>query len=252
MGNASRTMLALGLAGMLFQPALAQPGRGPVGFTFSARYGLLQVKSVQEELKLTADQVKKITDLPQNVRDKHQKELQDLENKLVNEERQKKAEELHEMREKISQEIQKAQENILNDKQKKRFKEIQLQQLGAQAFHDRELQKALNLTGEQIHEINKINAELSEQMGQMRDRFRLPPFPPAPGQRRQVPDAQEQRKKSDALRKEGVDRVLAVLTEGQRKKYQEMIGAAFELKIERASIAGRRLAPALEKDKQNK
>jgi hypothetical protein len=243
-------MLVLVLAGLLVGPALAQQGPRPVPFNFSARHGLLQVKSVQEELKLSADQIKRIMELPQNVKDKHQKELQDLENELVNEEPRTKFLKLHEMRQKIADEAQKGQEDILNDEQKKRFKEIQLQQLGAQAFYDRELQKGLNLTGEQIHEINNINAELSKQMGQMRQIPPAPPSVPTPGQRRQIPDAQEQRKKWDAFRKEGVDKVLTVLTDDQRKKYQEMIGAPFELKIERASIAGRRLAPALEKDKE--
>src|SRR5438874_10092772 len=103
MRNVCPAILVFGLAGPLFRPALAQPRRGPVN-SVSARHRLLQVKSVQEELKLNADQIKKIMDIPHKVKDKYQKELQDLENKLVNEERRRKTEELHQMREKIDQE----------------------------------------------------------------------------------------------------------------------------------------------------
>src|SRR5436309_13734291 len=127
MRDAYRAILPLALAGVLFRPALAQQDRAPAVRVVSARHGLLTVKSVQEELKLKADQIKKIMDIPQKVQDKHQKELQDLENELVNEEPTKKFLKLHEMREKIDDEAQKGQEDILNGEQKKRFKEIQLQ-----------------------------------------------------------------------------------------------------------------------------
>jgi hypothetical protein len=237
---AYRTILVLTLAGVSFQPALEQPDRGPVSFNFSARHGLLQVKSVQEELKLTADQVKKIMEIPQNVKGKHQKELQDLENELVNEEPRTKFLKLHEMREKIDDEAQKGQEDILNGEQKKRFKEIQLQVSGVHAFQlHEELQKTLNLTNEQNHEIKTI---INDHVEKMRAISR-------PGARRGRGQAEENDKNMAALKKESVNKVLAILTDDQKNKYKEMIGAPFEFKLDRAAPPGRRPA---DREKESK
>jgi hypothetical protein len=225
-------MLVLGLAGLLVGPALAQQGTHPVPFNFSARHGLLQVKSVQEELKLSADQIKRIMELPQNVKDKHQKELQDLENELVNEERRTKFLKLHEMRQKIADEAQKGQEDILNSEQKKRFKEIQLQVGGVQAFHHEELQKTLHLTDAQKDAIRTINSDYVENLREIS----------RPGVRRGRDQAEENDKNMAALKKASVNKVLATLSDDQKTKYKEMIGAPFELKLDRAAPPGRRPA----------
>ena len=232
MRSACRAMLVLVLAGLLVGPALAQQGPRPVPFNFSARHGLLQVKSVQEELKLSADQIKRIMEVPQNVKDKHQKELQDLENELVNEERRTKFLKLHEMRQKIADEAQKGQEDILNSEQKKRFKEIQLQVGGVQAFQHEELQKTLHLTDAQKDEIRTINSDYVEKMREIS----------RPGVRRGRGQAEENDKNMAALKKESVNKVLATLSDDQKTKYKEMIGAPFEFKLDRAAPPGRRPA----------
>jgi hypothetical protein len=246
MRTAYRTILVLALAGVPFRPALAQPDRDPLGFVstrfVSARYGLLTVKSVQEELKLSADQIKKIMDIPQKVKDKHQREVQDLENQLVNEEPAKKFIKLHEMREKIDQDAQKQQEDVLNGEQKKRFKQIQLQLGGAFAFQEEELQKTLNLTNEQKDEIRTI---INDHV----DKTRAIPPPGRPPSRGQV---EENSKKMAALQKESVNKVLAILSDDQREKYKKMIGAPFGYRLDRAAPPGRRPAPGVEKDKEKK
>ena len=242
MRSACRAMLVLVLAGLLIGPASAQQGPRAVSFNFSARHGLLQVKSVQEELKLNVDQIKKIMDIPQKVQDKRQKELQDLENELVNEEPRTKFLKLHEMRQKIADEAQKGQEDILNGDQKKRFKEIQLQVGGVQAFQHEELQKTLNLTNVQKDAIRTINSDYVEKMREIS----------RPGARRGRGQAEENDKNMAALQKDSVNKVLATLSDDQKTKYKEMIGAPFEFKIDRAVPPGRRPAPGVEKDKEKK
>ena len=76
MGMRFPAMLTLGLSGLLIGAALAQQGRGPgAAVGFHGGITLLRSKSVQEELKLTSDQIQKIQEIPQSVYDKHREEL---------------------------------------------------------------------------------------------------------------------------------------------------------------------------------
>ena len=147
MRSVCKSVLVLGLAALLAGPALAQRGQGRGGFGGGGGFGgpgfLLMNPSVQKELKLSDDQVKKITETTESIRDKHRDEFEAL-GKLEGDERREKSDEL---RKKVSDETQKALAEILKPEQSKRLKEIQLQQEGARAFNDPEVQKALNLTG---------------------------------------------------------------------------------------------------------
>jgi Spy/CpxP family protein refolding chaperone len=232
MRSGCRAMLALGLAVLLARPALAQQGRGQVGLSFWGRTGLLLNKSVQEELKLTADQIQKIRDVPQSVCDKHQ-EQRDAIAKLQGKERREKEARLSGT---IDQETNMGQQEILNPQQKKRFQEIALQQRGARAFFDKEVQKALKLTDEQKDKIKTINQEANKEIRAIS----RPGVVPTPG------GPQDLLNKMAALRKDSVDKVLAILTDDQKKKYNEMAGATFEVKINRAP------PPGQEKDRNNK
>jgi len=228
MGSACRTMLALGLAGLLAGTALAQRGRTSFGGN-----ALLANKSVQEELKLTPDQIQKIREIPQSVYSKHQEELDVFERKLGGKEQQKKSETFAQMRLKIIEEASKAQEEILNPQQKKRLKEITLQQRGTGAFSEEEVQNALNLTADQKDKIKTIDNDFHKQWREV--------LPPSAFSNRA--DLAERFKKLAVLRKESVDKVLAILTDDQKKKYKEMAGAPFELKIERAAPRPRQENP---------
>jgi Spy/CpxP family protein refolding chaperone len=68
MRSACRAMVALGLAALQAGPALAQPGGG-ARLARPTYWGntVLQNKSVQEELKLTADQIDKIREISHSV-----------------------------------------------------------------------------------------------------------------------------------------------------------------------------------------
>src|SRR5207253_5339543 len=116
-------------------------GLGGFGGRFVGDGLLLQNPGVKKELKLSDNQVKKITETTESIRDKHRDEFEAL-GKLEGGERREKGQEL---RKKVSDETQKALAEILKPEQSKRLKEIQLQQEGARAFNDPEVQKALNL-----------------------------------------------------------------------------------------------------------
>jgi Spy/CpxP family protein refolding chaperone len=216
-----RAILSFGLAGLLVGPALAQRGGGPGGGP--SHYGgitLLQSKSVQEELKLAPDQIQKIREIPQSIYDKHREELEAAQ-KLEGEARRERVPKILLT---INDEASKAQEELLNPQQKNRLKEITVQQSGPRAFLDQEVQKTLNLTDEQKDKIKTINENFQKQ------EFEI--FPRRGGGRASPGRGgyQERFEKSDALRKESVDKILAILTDDQKKKYKEMTGMPFELK----------------------
>jgi Spy/CpxP family protein refolding chaperone len=221
-------MLVLGMSLLLAGPALAQRGQGRGGFGggFGGPGFLLQNPSVQKELKLSDDQIKKITDANQSVRDKYKDEFEAVA-KLEGDERREKGQEL---RKKMTDETNKTLAEILKPEQNKRLKEITLQQEGARAFNDPEVQKALNLTDDQKEKIKTINEDAAKEMGELFPRGRrgaggggAPPDPSA---------FKERMTKMAAMRKETLDKVTSVLTDDQKKTWKDMTGAPFEVKFE--------------------
>jgi type 1 glutamine amidotransferase len=178
------------------QPALRGPMRGP-----SAAM-LLRQEAVQKELKLSADQLKKVEALSEKMREK----MQDA-RALEEPERGKKLRELN-------QENDQALAAILTPGQAKRLKQIVYQQQGTAALATPEVAGAIGLSGEQRQQIAKISEETAT-------RTRVLFQPGAP------PD-QAARAKVQALRKAGSDRILAVLTDAQRTAWKDLQGEPFK------------------------
>jgi len=225
-----KSMLVLGLALLLAGPALAQRGQGRGG-GFGGGFGgpgfLLMNSSVQKELKLSDDQIKKITDANQSIRDKHRDDFEAV-RKLEGDEQREKREALGKT---MREETDKAVGEILKPDQSKRLKEIQLQQEGARAFNEADVQKALNLTDDQKEKIKTINDDASKEMRDL--------FPPrgrrGGGGGGAPPDPsafQERMKKMADMRKETLDKVTSVLTDDQKKTWKEMTGTPFEMKFD--------------------
>jgi hypothetical protein len=215
MRTTCKALLVLGLAILLAGPALAQGqgrrggGRGGMG----GPGGLIANKSVQTELKLTEEQVKKAAEAVGAVRKKHSEDFQALQDLQGDERRQKQ----QELTKTVSEETSKALGDILTADQVKRLKEITLQTRGSQAFTDAEIQTALKLTDDQKDKVKTINDDFREEMR---------------GLFGGGGDPQENMKKMTAMRKEAMDKTVAVLTDDQKKSWTEMSGKPFELKIE--------------------
>ncbi len=207
--------LVLAVVAMASGPALAQQrqpgGRGFGGFGGSPLF-LLAQKSVQDELKLSEDQVKKVKDLS----DKQRGSFQGLRD-LSPEERQKKMQEARKANDK-------AVADILKAEQLKRLKQISLQQRGARAFSDPETAKALHLTDGQTEKVKTI-LEASRPAGGQR------------GQRGQR--TEEERQKLDAARKATNEKLMNVLTSEQKAKWKELTGEPFKGEIRRPEFGGR-------------
>jgi Spy/CpxP family protein refolding chaperone len=245
MRSVLKTLLVLSLAGLLADPALAQRGQGRGGRGgFGGPDALALNPSVQKELNLSEDQIQKIKDVTQSIRDKHKDESDAVRN-LQGDERREKNQEL---RKKISDETNQALAGILKPEQSKRLKEITLQQRSAQAFNDPEVQKGLNLTDDQKDKIKTINEDAAKDMREL--------FPQGgrqgAGGGGQAPDPsafKERMTKVAALRKETMDKITSVLTEDQKKTWKEMTGQPFEVKYEAPQGGRRGRGPGQEKDK---
>ena len=204
-------MLVLSMIAVSASQAMAQRGgrggggRGPGGNSFS----LLNQKSIQDELKLTDEQIKKAEQEAEKQRDSFAG-FRDL----SPEERQGKIQE----RLKVNQA---ALAEILKEDQLKRFKQIEFQQRGSQALADPEVAQALALTTEQK---DRIQAIQEASRNEMRELFQ----------------AEGGREKIEALRASVNEKANAVLTPEQQTKWKEMTGSPFKGEIRRPGRGGNR------------
>jgi Spy/CpxP family protein refolding chaperone len=180
-------------------------GQGPFGGRGPSGAMLLGQESVQKELKLTDDQAAKVKEFGEAMREKFQEAFG-----LEGEERAKKFQEL-------AKEGEKAVADILKPEQSKRLKEIVYQQQGPRAFADSAVAKGVGLSEEQQKKIKEINDDTGKQLREL--------FQPG------SPPDDETRKKMQDLRKEASEKIVKLLSEDQKKKWQELQGAPFKGEI---------------------
>ena len=190
--------LALVLLATSAQIAEAQGRGGGRGFGGDKLF-LLSQKSVQDELKLDAEQVAKVAQLSA-AREAARQNTQNL----TREERRKQFEEQAEANDKAVAEF-------LNEDQARRLQQISLQQRGARAFDDPEVAEALMLTDEQKGRIATIQEDARTQM---RSLFQGGNRDQAVGQ-------------FEALRRATTQKVTDLLTAEQKTKWKELLGEPF-------------------------
>jgi Spy/CpxP family protein refolding chaperone len=184
-------------------------GGGLTGFT------LLSNKGVQEEIKITEEQTGKIKTASEEIRKKYPGGFGGFGKKtdtppMSKEEREKVAKERTEA-------TNKAIAEILTAEQAKRFKQIERQQnVTTVLTNDEEVIKALAITDDQKAKIKGLIEDNAKEM---------PKFS-------KDSNFKELQEKITALRKELKEKTLKVLTEEQTKKWTELTGAAFEVKLE--------------------
>jgi Spy/CpxP family protein refolding chaperone len=171
--------LALALAAGLLLVNLATgqrpggpPGKGGAGGPATDPASLLHMLSVQKELKLTDDQVKKVDEA-----------------------------------------FAKAMGGVLDADQLKRLSQIQLQLHGSKVFFDPKIQTALKITAEQEAKIKTILDESAKEVKELLKEMK----------------PNDTMRKVNVLKKEADEKINNVLTDGQKKEWQEMVGAAFRL-----------------------
>jgi len=205
---------------VMASPALAQRqrrGGGGAGGPGMSSSMLLGQKSVQEDLKLSEDQVKKLQEFQTSQREKF-RGLRDL----SEDERRQKFQEL-------SKEGQKVVDETLQPEQKKRLKQIGLQlqlRMGAQAFSSPEVASALKITDDQKDKLKTIQEEAQKAGREIRE---------SAGDNRE-----EARKKGAELRKQTEEKVMNVLTDDQKAKLKELTGEPFKGQLQFGGPGGGR------------
>lgn len=204
-----KAALAFGMVALMAAPALAQ-GRGFGGGGMMGGGMLLTNKSVHEELKATEDQVSKLQAFAEDFRAKQREAFRGFQD-MPQEERQAKVREMQES-------LGKGVAEILKPEQVKRFRQIELQMASAQALNMPRVANALKLTDEQKEKVRDIVQEGGEQM------------------RAIFQGAQDDRegamKKMAELRKSTHEKAVKLLTDEQKKSYDELLGKPFEVKFE--------------------
>lgn len=198
-------ILACTLIVALSSLAVAQPpeGRGRRGGFGREMPGLalLGQKSIQDELKLSEQQIADATKAMESQRTSLQGIFTAAEG------------EREEMVKKAQAESLETLAKILSADQLKRFNQIRLQTRGIGALTDEETAKTLGLSDDQKQQIAKIDEEVSdERRGLFQNRDG---------------DREAARKKMIELSKAALEKAQAVLTAEQKAKWTELTGPAF-------------------------
>jgi Spy/CpxP family protein refolding chaperone len=215
-----RAFLSVVFVGLVVSLVVAQPRPGG-GRGFGGR-NLLVNESVQKELKLSDEQIAQIKKITDEVGEKYKDDLTKLRKGGDGKEAFKK---MAEIGKKMSEDTHKQLESakILKPDQAKRFHQIEIQAKGSQAFNESDVATALKLTDDQKEKVKTIQEDARKEMGEG--------FKGGKGgfDKEKIAEAA---KKFAAVRKETMERCLAVLTADQKKTWQELTGAPFEVKFE--------------------
>jgi Spy/CpxP family protein refolding chaperone len=201
---------------LIITPLLAQPPGGFGRGQFMTISFLVQNKGVQEELKLTEDQVTKITKISTDTREKYKDDL-------AKAREGKDFAKIGELNKKIGEETEKALSagDLLKPDQLKRVKQIRLQNLGLAAFLEEAVAKELKLTDKQKEEIKALDEDLTK------DRRELMKDVGKDQKKRE-----EAQKKIAELTTETMAKVQKTFSDDQKKTWKEMTGTKYEVKFE--------------------
>jgi hypothetical protein len=229
MRSRSVAMAAVFTALMLAAPALAQPPGGFGGGGFGGGVGgrggfgadpvsLLRMEEVQKELELLDDQKEKIDALTEANRNRERPDFGNI-REMSEAERQQLFARLRTEREKQTAETKEKLGEILLPHQMERLEQLVIQRQGLGALNNPEVAAKLKISEGQQEKIRTTAEEASEKMREeMRALFQ--------GGNREGNREQIQEKMAEA-RAETEKQVLAVLTDAQKKQFDEMKGEPF-------------------------
>jgi hypothetical protein len=192
-------LLVPGVFGATARPQEPSP---PSGAT--VKLLLLRQKSVQKELKLDADVVKKIMDFTSRQSDAARKTLD------LGEAERKKA------FEKLAKENEKFLTDTLTEKQGKRLDQIRMQFTGLTQLLKPKVVKELNLSDEQVTKLKDLQTQARKALVKLI----------------QAKEREGKSKKLAKLREATRTKILAILTDDQKNKVREMAGPPFKGEIE--------------------
>ncbi|MBA4188494.1 MAG: hypothetical protein C0467_10860 [Planctomycetaceae bacterium] len=204
--------------------SLAQAQFRPGGFG-GGPTSLVTNKAVQEDLKLSEDQITKLKEWSTEFRKKSAEIMKDKGidfgkggfGKIEPEMREK----LDAANAEITKEAYKQLGEVLKKEQVERLKQISRQQMGANAFTNAEVVDALKLTAAQKDSVKGVTGDLQKETREIFGEFTKGKF--------DVEKMQENQKKVQKLQKEYIGKLEDLLDDSQKKTWKEMKGEAFDL-----------------------
>jgi len=227
----TKLMVSLFLAGgMLALVQAQQPGRGFGGGGFGGPSFLVMNESVQQDLKMTDDQITKVKEWGKEFRTKSEEIRKDkgVEAptkgggfKRPSPEQQEK---IAAANAEISKVAYKDLGDVLKKEQVERLKQIDRQNQGINAFTDPEVLTALNLTDTQKASIKSVSADFTKDRDEINKEAR------GDGgknfDKEKFADAQ---KKIQKIQKESFAKVTDLLTDDQKKTWKTLTGETFDV-----------------------
>jgi hypothetical protein len=191
-----------------------------------ALIGLMYIEEVQKEIDMLPDQIEAVSKLSKKLR----ADAPDFSRfrDASEEERQKLMEEMREAREKLSQMATEQLEELLLPEQLDRLRQISLQQQGPGALTDERVAKKLEISEEQRNEIRAQVMEVARGMGEeLRELFR-------------ERDREKITEMMQKMREKQFEAAKKVLSDEQRKGFEEMLGEPFDMPEDAMRGGGRR------------
>jgi hypothetical protein len=227
--------LTIGLVAVLAGTASAQRqrgGQGRGGFGGGGVGFLISNEAVQKELKMDKDQADKATEAVKKVREKHADDFSKLRDVPQDERRTK----MQELSKEVNEETLKSVGEVLKPEQMTRLKQIELQRSSFAAFTRPDVQEALKLTTEQKEKVKTISDEANKDIQALRGaggqgRGQGGAGGAGRGQGRGGFGANNE--KVTALRKETNGKLVALLTDDQKKTWKGLTGDPFEVPFTR-------------------
>jgi len=236
MRKMARFTMAVTLAAGLVGLAVAQqrqPGGGfGGGFGQTGPAQLINSKTVQGDLKATEEQVTKLKEWAKAWVTKSEEMRREKMKEVPQEERfQKGAAIQAEINKEAYTEIGK----VLDEKQVKRLKQIELQMAGTRAYSQKDVAEALKITEEQVGKIREIGTASLKDRQELAEEYGIS-FGKGGGTKLEGDKLKEYQKKSEAINKDVATKTEAVLTDEQKKKFEEMIGEKVDLQKIRTEL----------------
>ncbi|MFO0946833.1 MAG: hypothetical protein U1D30_12950 [Planctomycetota bacterium] len=192
-------------------------GPGGPGGRGGDLFGLLSAPEVKEALKVTDEEQAYLGILADDVRDKEREFFESIRD-LSEEQRREKFRARMETAEARAAETQKQIQEILGEERTKRLKQIRLQVGGVMALFSPEVSKEVGITDQQR---DKVREMFEGARDEMRELFTS-----------SGDDPEARRKAFDEFRKKQETKVLGILTDEQKAKWESLKGEPINFKLD--------------------
>lgn len=214
-------VLTLVAASWSISSAQGRRGGGMFGPMMGGGLQLLSMPEVQQELKMTPPQIEKVQAKQQETR---QAMMEIFRNAGGPQALGQMSEEERERLMAQAQEVQrKAVADILDTAQQKRFRQLELQSMGPRALLRKDVADELKITKEQQQKINGVQMQGFQEMQTAMQGVDFQNMTPE--------DRQRLQEKMQGIQKGIADKMIALLTETQKRQWKEMQGEPFKFPV---------------------